>query len=160
YVRPDDEPLVGTEALEDDRGQGPGVAAGEDGEEDLETEADTSAPEHEGDEGLSPISDRLMTELTAHRTLGLRHALGEQPQIAFHAVLHALTLKVFYHYGSDSCLELDLKSVGFATQAQGLNDSASAEAIRVRHETWAKALPKDSADLWDALQEWDGDSQA
>jgi ParB family chromosome partitioning protein len=36
----------------------------------------------------------------------------------------------------------------------------SAEAIRLRHESWAKALPKESADLWDALQEWDGDSQA
>ena len=85
-----------------------------------------------------------MTELTAHRTLGLRHALGEQPDVAFLAALHALTLKVFYHYGSDSCLELDLKSASFGAQAPGLNDSASAEAIRVRHESWAKALPKES----------------
>ncbi len=161
YVRPEDERPVGKDPEEDDRGQGSGAESRNDGEEDPETEADASAPEPEDeDERLSPISDRLMTELTAHRTLGLRHALGEQPQIAFHAALHALTLKVFYHYGSDSCLELDLKSVSFGTQAPGLNDSASAVAIRVRHETWAKALPKDSADLWDALQEWDGDSQA
>jgi ParB family transcriptional regulator, chromosome partitioning protein len=158
YVRPEDERPVGTDPKENDRGQGPGVVVGNDGEEDPEAEAEsTSEPE---DEGLSPISDRLMTELTAHRTLGLRHALGEQPQVAFHAALHALTLKVFYHYGSDSCLELDLKTVGFGTQAPALNDSVSAEAIRVRHETWAKALPKESADLWDALEEWDGDSQA
>uniref|UniRef100_E6VPT0 ParB domain protein nuclease n=1 Tax=Rhodopseudomonas palustris (strain DX-1) TaxID=652103 RepID=E6VPT0_RHOPX len=159
YVRPEDERPIETDPEEANCGQGSGAESGNDGEEDPEAEADTSAPEPE-DEGLSPISDRLMTELTAHRTLGLRHTLGEQPQIAFHAALHALTLRVFYHYGSDSCLELDLKSVTFGTQAPGLNDSASAEAIRVRHETWAKALPKDSADLWDALQEWDGDSQA
>ncbi len=101
-----------------------------------------------------------MTELTSHRTLALRHALGERPDVAFLAALHVLTLKTFYHYGSDSCLELDLKSVSFGTQAPGLNDSASAEAIRARHESWAKALPKESADLWDALQDWDGDSQA
>jgi ParB family chromosome partitioning protein len=101
-----------------------------------------------------------MTELTSHRTLGLRNALGERPDVAFVAALHVLTLKTFYHYGSDSCLELDLKSVSFGTQAPGLNDSASAEAIRARHESWAKALPKESADLWDALQEWDGDSRA
>jgi ParB family transcriptional regulator, chromosome partitioning protein len=101
-----------------------------------------------------------MTELTSHRTLGLRQALGERPDVAFLAALHALTLKVFYHYGSDSCLELDLKSVSFNAQVPGLNDSASAEAIRVRHEGWAKTLPKESADLWEALQEWDGDSQA
>ncbi|WP_246047591.1 hypothetical protein [Hankyongella ginsenosidimutans] len=101
-----------------------------------------------------------MTELTSHRTLGLRKALGERPDVAFVAALHVLTLKTFYHYGSDSCLELDLKSVSFGTQAPGLNDSVSAEAIRVRHESWSKALPKESADLWDALQEWDGDSRA
>jgi ParB family chromosome partitioning protein len=101
-----------------------------------------------------------MTELTSHRTLGVRHALGERPDVAFIAALHVLTLKTFYHYGSDSCLELDVKSVSFGAQAPGLNDSPSAEAIRGRHETWAKALPKESADLWDALQEWDGDSQA
>lgn len=101
-----------------------------------------------------------MTELTAHRTLGLRHALGEHPDVAFRAALHALTLKVFYHYGSDSCLELDLKTVSFGAQAAGLNDSVSAEAIRARHENWAKALPKDSADLWAALGDWDSDSCA
>lgn len=46
------------------------------------------------------------------------------PDIAFVAALHALTLTVFYHYGSDTCLELGLKSVGFSAQTQGLNDSA------------------------------------
>jgi ParB family chromosome partitioning protein len=101
-----------------------------------------------------------MTELTAHRTLGLRQALGEQPDVAFLAALHALTLKAFYHYGSDSCLELDLKSVSFGTQAPGLNDSSTADAIRSRHEGWTKALPKDSADLWDALGAWDSDSRS
>lgn len=116
--------------------------------------------EPEEDEGLSPISDRLMTELTAHRTLGLRHRLGEHPDVAFRAALHALTLKVFYHNGPDSCLELDLKTVSFGAQAPGLNDSVSAEAIRARHESWAKALPKESEELWDALGDWDSDSRA
>jgi ParB family transcriptional regulator, chromosome partitioning protein len=123
-----------------------------------ESTAEATPPEEE--EGMSPISDRLMTELTAHRTLGLRQALGEHPNVAFVAALHALTLKVFYHYGSDSCLELDLKGVAFGAQALGLNDSAYAEAIRLRHETWVKALPKESAELWDALLGWDSDSRA
>jgi ParB family chromosome partitioning protein len=159
YVRPEDELAAEPESdasaeNEDERA----MAATYEG-----VEADVSAaPEAEPDEddGLSPISDRLMTELTAHRTLGLRHALGERPDVAFLAALHVLTLKTFYHYGSDSCLELDVKSVSFGTQAPGLNDSASAEAIRARHESWAKALPRESADLWDALEEWDGDSKA
>ncbi len=64
-----------------------------------------------------------MTELTAHRTLALRHVLGEQPDIAFLAALHALCIKVFYRYAVDSCLELDLKSVAFDSQAPGLKDT-------------------------------------
>ena len=161
YVRPEDELPIEPEADADEADPVATLAASPAGDDDTSAIEPPAAPsEPDEDEGLSPISDRLMTELTAHRTLGLRHALGEHPDIAFLAALHALTLKVFYHYGSDSCLELDLKSVGFGTQAAGLNDSASAEAIRVRHESWTKALPKESADLWDALQGWDGDSRS
>ncbi|MER8942870.1 ParB/RepB/Spo0J family partition protein [Mesorhizobium sp. M0915] len=156
YVRPEDETWVEPENSSDDEATDEGTSAG-----DNAGGADSDAvAEPEEDEGLSPISDRLMTELTAHRTLGLRHALGEHPDVAFRAALHALTLKVFYQYGSDSCLELDLKTVSFGAQAPGLNDSVSAEAIRARHESWTKALPKDSAGLWDALGDWDSDSRA
>jgi ParB family chromosome partitioning protein len=37
-----------------------------------------------------------MTELTAYRTLALRHALGEDHGTAFVAALHVLCLKLFY----------------------------------------------------------------
>ncbi|WP_456315985.1 DNA-binding protein [Plastoroseomonas hellenica] len=158
YVRPEDELPVEpeTDAAEE---EAPRAAAESFDSAGVEVVAHEPMAEPEEDEGLSPISDRLMTELTSHRTLGLRQALGERPDVAFLAALHVMTLKTFYHYGSDSCLELDLKSVTFGTQAPGLNDSASAEAIRARHESWAKALPKESADLWAVLQEWDGDSR-
>jgi len=162
YVRPEDElPIEEPEVDPNDLAEAEqSVAASDENDGTAAPEADAPVPEPEEDEGLSPISDRLMTELTAHRTLGLRMALGERPDIAFLAALHALTLKIFYHYGSDSCLELDLKSVGFGSQAPGLNDSTPAEAIRVRQEDWGKALPKDSADLWDALQASDADSRS
>ena len=159
YVRPEDELRAGPEPdLSADSTDEQAMGASYEGAQAIV--ATEPAPEPKEDEGLSPISDRLMTELTSHRTLGLRQALGERPDVAFLAALHVLTLKTFYHYGSDSCLELDLKSVSFGAQAPGLNDSASAEAIRVRHEGWAKVLPKELADLWEALQERDGDSRA
>lgn len=159
YVRPEDELPAEAEpgSVEGSDADG-AMAASHDGHDTVITAEPTTDPEE--DEGLSPISDRLMTELTAHRTLGLRQALGERPDVAFVAALHVLTLKTFYHYGSDSCLELDLKSVSFSAQAPGLNDSASAEAIRARHESWAKVLPKESANLWDTLQEWDSNSRS
>ncbi|MAN76225.1 MAG: DNA-binding protein [Rhizobiales bacterium] len=156
YVRPEDErPLelaTSVDAADGDAGDGR-----DHGDGDISSPA---AEDSEDDDGLSPISDRLMTELTAHRTLALRHAIGERPDVAFLAALHALTLRVFYHYGTQSCLDLELKSVSFSSQTPDLADSASAQAISARHETWSNTLPKDPQDLWDALGEWDADSRS
>ncbi|WP_291718754.1 ParB/RepB/Spo0J family partition protein [Magnetospirillum sp. 64-120] len=156
YVRPEDELPVEPEPAAVERT----MAADVEGMDSVSAEADDPKPEIEEEDGLTPISDRLMSELTAHRTLGLRQALGEHPDVAFLAALHALALKVFYHYGSDSCLELELKSVAFGNQAPGLNDSAVAEAIRTRHDGWAQLLPKEPDDLWDTLRGWDSDSRS
>ena len=160
FIRPEDELPAKPETSPADEQDERAVVARYESENATIVEPDAPAAEIEEDDALAPISDRLVTELTAHRTLGLRQALGAQPDVAFLAALHALTLKVFYHYGSDSCLELDLKSVSFGMQAPGLNDSAAAEAIRTRHESWAKALPKESTHLWDALETWDHDSRS
>jgi ParB family transcriptional regulator, chromosome partitioning protein len=59
-----------------------------------------------------------------------------------------------------TCLEISAKSASFGTQAPGLADCASANAIEARHHQWAKQLPKDEDDLWGALIAFDGDSQA
>ncbi len=121
--------------------------------------AEPIAAEPEEDEGLKPIPDRLMTELTAHRTLGLRHALGEHWDVAFVAALHALCLKVFYRYALDTCIELDLKSAAFGAQAPGLNDTALARMLSDRHQSWTNFLPRDPEALWDALTGLDHDSR-
>jgi len=105
------------------------------------------------------LPDRLLAELTAHRTLALRDALANDPDTAFVAVLHALCLNGFYHYVSETCLEITAKSASFGTQAPGLNDSASAKAIENRRAQWAGRLPKDAGDLWNALIAFDGDSR-
>lgn len=160
FVRPEDEIVP-----EPESGGGDADGTGTKQPDSESNEGDTSnsmeePSEPDEDEGLSPISDRLMAELTAHRTLGLRNALAERPDIAFVAALHALTLTVFYHYGSDSCLELGLKSVGFSGQTPALNDSAVAETANARHEAWSKRLPKASDELWDALLQWSDEDRA
>ena len=158
YVRAEDELPV--EAEPDAEQEGTGIVVGDVSGQEAGIEDGGSAPaEPEEDEGLKPIPDRLVSELTAHRTLALRHALGQRPEIAFLAALHALCLRVFYRYAQDSCLELDLKSIGFAAQAPGLADSALASAYDARHAEWAQTLPKEPVDLWDALGDFNGDTR-
>ena len=85
-----------------------------------------SEPEaSEEDDTIRPLSDRLVTELTAHRTLALRDGVANDPQVAFQAVLHALCLNAFYRYAASTCLEITAKQSGFSAQASGLAKSAS-----------------------------------
>ncbi len=121
--------------------------------------ADPGAETEEEDEGVRPLSDRLMTELTSHRTLALREAVANDPDTAYLAVLHALCLKLFYRIALDSCLEVDAKSVLFGSQVEGLGGMAYATAIDARHGRWSAQLPKDPAELWDALADLDSDSR-
>jgi ParB family chromosome partitioning protein len=156
YVRAEDETLVETEP-DTATNDGQGTQALSETEIDGQPEPETR--ELEEDEALKPMPDRLMTELTAHRTLALRHALGEQPDVAFLTGLHALCVKALYRYALDSCLEIDLKSVGFGAQAPGLNDTALAASFHRRHQAWMAALPDEPTELWDALTAFETDSR-
>ena len=154
YVRPEDE-VPAAALLDDDAGNGDGCATIQtgDGEHDRDDASGTGmgTTEPEDDEGLKPLPDRLLTELTACRTVALREAIGRSPQVAFTAALHALCLKLFYHYAQDSCVELDIKTVSFGSGVPGLNDSVAAMAIDARHRDYAARLPREPGDLWDAL---------
>jgi ParB family chromosome partitioning protein len=160
FVRPEDELPIEPDADAGGQQDTPRAAAAR-VEHDSATVSAEPEPysEPDEDEGLKPIPDRLMSELTAHRTLALRYALGGQTDVAFTAALHALCLKVFYRYAQDTCLEIDIKSAGFSAQAPGLQDSALANAFDARHQAWIAALPKDPTELWDALTAFDGDSR-
>ncbi|MGE0290014.1 MAG: ParB/RepB/Spo0J family partition protein [Bradyrhizobium sp.] len=117
--------------------------------------------EEDDEDAAKPLPDRLITELTAHRTLALRDALAENPAIAFQAVLHNFVLTAFYRFASaGSCLEIGLHTPTFPAQAPGLRESASAKAVEARHECWKARLPKDEKALWDALTALDGGAQA
>lgn len=156
YIRPEDEASSIPDVDAGDDGVNPALDAGTEAS-GVETAASGDSEE---DDGMAPISDKLLTELTAHRTLGLREALGRQPDVAFLAALHALTLKSFYRHALNSCLEIDLRSSSFGGVVSGLQDSTAAEVIRARHDSWRKPLPEDPGDLLEALWEWDADSRS
>ncbi|MGY3441306.1 ParB/RepB/Spo0J family partition protein [Bradyrhizobium sp. USDA 4473] len=120
-----------------------------------------AGPEDEDDDDLKPLPDRLVSELTAERTLALRDKLASTPSVAFQAVLHKFCLDVFSRYFSyGTAMEVSVRSASFPVQAQGLKDTASAKAIDARHAAWEERLPKDKADLWDWLASLTGDEQA
>jgi ParB family chromosome partitioning protein len=124
---------------------------------------DAGSPDAEAgdeDDGIKPLSERLVTELTAHRTLALRDALSGDPEIAFVAALHAICLQAFYNSTIDSCLEIRATSTAFLHQAPGLAECDAAKAIEARQEAWGKRLPEESENLWGALIALDADSRA
>jgi len=116
-------------------------------------------PAEEEEDGIKPLSDRLVMELTAHRTLALRDALAGDPDIAFIAVLHGLALQTFYRYATDSCLEIAWKSSGFSVQGPDLKECPSAKAIEDRQTNWEKQLPDEPELLWEFLCDFDHDSR-
>ena len=121
---------------------------GEDGEGDDLSETDPEPEEEAGDAG-KPLPDSLIRDLTAHRTLGLRLALGEQPDMALIAVIHTLAAQTFYRGGSTAhCLEISPTSNYLAAHADGIEDTAAAKMLDDRHTGWAADMPRDVADLW------------
>ena len=151
FVRPEDEPR--TEADEevgdgdsdpsqsDNDGANGVVVNGRNDESDT-----TEEPE---DEGIKPLPERLVFDLTAQKTLALRNALASDVDIAFVTVLHALVLQVFYRFAKDSCLEINMVSNSFG-QVQGLAETPWAKEIAERHEAWDRDMP-DSDKLWEFL---------
>jgi ParB family chromosome partitioning protein len=171
YVRPEDEPAEQL-AADGDEQDGESFADPECETEDSDTGraivsfgsapgTEDGAEEDEQDDLLRPLPDRLVTELTTHRTLALRNAVATHPHVAFAAVLHALALDTFYHYSSGtSCVEISVRGGSLGTHAPGLGDSASARAIDQRHESWAERLPDQPQDLWDVLIALSAEDQA
>lgn len=156
YVRPEDEPVAETDDAVDAIATDPDA---DDTQTDVDVTQGIDPDADDDDDGTKPLSDRLVCDLTVHRTIALRNALAGDPELARLACLHAMVLSLFYHYGQDSCVEITPKVTHFGAQAEGLGDTAYAQAIDQRHETWAGNLPKDPEALWDALTEWDGDSR-
>jgi ParB family chromosome partitioning protein len=166
YVRPEDEaPIEEQEApeVENEAGEAYAARSGTSVSSSFETEGGenvrSGAATDEEDEGLRPLPDKLLTELTAYRTLALRDALGNEPATAFLAALHAMCLRLFYRYALDTCLELEAKNVSFGAQAPGLSDTPLAAKVDARHLDWSQQLPAEPQDLWDVLTTFDAETR-
>jgi ParB family chromosome partitioning protein len=145
-IRPEDVPAPEPEAESESEGEEAGGAkSGEDG-------AAAEAEEADEDAG-APLSERLVLDLTAQRTLALRDALGASPTVALSAVVHSMALFAFYPpYDRASCLEIKGVSTYLDGHAPGIDESRAGRSVAERHERWAVRLPKEAADLWTFVQ--------
>ena len=111
------------------------------------------ASDEEDDGALKPLPERLVMELTAHRTLALREAIGRSPEVALTLLLLKLVTDTFRtSSASGSCLEATVRQVYMSAQAPDLKDSIVAKLFDERHAAWEADLPLgDDAALWDYL---------
>lgn len=98
------------------------------------------------------LSDRLLIDLTAHKTMGLRDAVQAAPAAALATVVHALALQVFYPgYGVWTPLQLRLTVSDLERQAPGVEEAPAGRRVRDRCEAWGARLPERAEALWDVL---------
>jgi ParB family chromosome partitioning protein len=101
------------------------------------------------DEAPSALSDRLLIDLTAHKTMGLRDAVQADVNAALATVVHALALQVFYPtYGVWTPLQLRLTTTGLERLAPGVDDGPAGRRVSDRCEAWGARLPERPEDLW------------
>jgi ParB family chromosome partitioning protein len=149
YVRPEDEAATEADGEIDANGQTrdpaePGA------QRTIIAIGGQPAETEDEDDAVRPLPDRLVTELTAHRTLALRDAVASNPHVAMTALLHKLVADTFRHcHSSVGALEASVRHVFFPVQNEALKDSSSAGAVSERHEGWAGDIPADDEALWD-----------
>lgn len=159
YVRPEDEAPVTVETDGGDASQG---AEGSDPAAPSVQRAvitiggQSTEAEDDEEETIKPLPERLVMELTAHRTLALRDALANNPHVALTALLHKLVTDIFQRSSTaGGCLEASVRHVFFPVQAADLKDSVSAKAVSERQEAWKTDIPQEDQALWEWLDRLD-----
>ncbi|MBA4766375.1 MAG: ParB/RepB/Spo0J family partition protein [Porphyrobacter sp.] len=149
YVRPEDEPVADGH---DDAGTVGGAAAmSEAATVTIGGEIQDSGTDGDEDDAVRPLPDRLVSELTAERTVALRDAVAKAPQAAFLALLHALVLSVFRPHGTHGCVQIGVTQAWLGNVAPNLRESVWGQSIQARHEHWGERLPDEPQALWEAL---------
>ncbi|CAM3104430.1 chromosome partitioning protein ParB [Komagataeibacter xylinus] len=104
--------------------------------------------EPEEEDGIKPLPDRLLTELTAWRTLALRDAFASNPHVALTEFLHTLVRDVYWQTPGADCLEAYVREIPLPVHSPDMPASVPAHALRQRNEGWKHDLPEDEDALW------------
>lgn len=155
YVRVEDEPAAEGD-IEEVAEEAQGVTADNRDASTVITsfgQAEETVSDEDREGVLKPLPERLMSELTAHRTLALRDAIGGDPDAALTLLLMKMVNDCFGSSTSaGSCLEASVRQVYLPAQAPDLAESVVAKSVDARHAGWTETLPLgDDAVLWSYL---------
>ena len=150
YVRAEDEPVADAGHGENENTS---VAGGNDGDVQravITIGGQPAEPEEDDDDGgIKPLPERLVIELTAHRTVALQEALASNPHVAMTALLHRMVMERYHYSAPTGCLEVSVRHRYLSSQGSDLADSPSVKAIGERFDAWKADMPSDEAALWD-----------
>ncbi|GKX34113.1 MAG: chromosome partitioning protein ParB [Rhizobiaceae bacterium MnEN-MB40S] len=158
WVRSEDETVEG-ETPEADGGGDPDGEIDPGVERTVITIGGHSAEPEEDEQTIKPLPERLVSELTAHRTVALREAVGANPHIAMTALLHKLVRDTFKRSTTGAAFQVSVREVYCGEQGIDLKASPYAKAVDERHAGWKADLPADDDALWDWLHALDDASR-
>jgi ParB family chromosome partitioning protein len=125
-----------------------GFVRSEDDPESKSKPADRKKHSAKDADGLAPLSEKLVAELTAYRTSALRNELAQHPATAFIALVHTLALATFFQGSEGSCLEITPQCARLSGHAPGIDESVAEKQTAERHAAWSKRLPQEPEALW------------
>lgn len=161
WVRPEDEPVDtvdgGTPEMESD-GDADRVAAPH-VQRTVITVGGQPVESDEEEDTIKPLPERLVAELTAHRTVALSDAVAANPHVAMTALLHRFVRDRFKQSTSGSAVGVSVQEVYFREQGIDLKDSRYAKSVAERHAGWKADVPTDADALWDWLDALDDASR-
>jgi ParB family chromosome partitioning protein len=125
-----------------------GLVRPEDGKATASEAGDTTRADQEAGEQASTrpeFSEKLMRDLTAHRTAALQAALLQNPQVALAVLVHRMAETVFGLYGSgDDIVKVTVRVTGdstLAAEASEYGDSPAATLLGEAETMWGDRLP-------------------
>lgn len=119
---------------------------------DAPTPDDESAPRDDRTAARPEFSEKLMRDLSAHRTAALQAALVQSPHVALVVLVHRMAETVFSLYGSgDDVVKVTVRTTGDGTlgaEASGYASSPAAAILDSAEAEWGDRLPGNPAALF------------
>ena len=114
-----------------------------DGNDEKGDEAGRDA--HAGTRKRPEFSEKLMRDLTAHRTAALQAALVQNPQVALVTLVHRMAESVFGHYGrGNDVVKVTVRPTSdysLAQHATGYESSPAGAILGLAETEWGDRLP-------------------